>query len=75
MAEGYGLSIYQLVVAATLMHPAIHVAVCGIKTPAQIEEAAGAMGKAISREDYFTVRKVLACGQGTKVVDAKGARK
>jgi len=75
MAEGYGLSIYQLVLAATLMHPAIHVAICGIKTPAQIEEAAGAMGKAISREDYFTVRKVLAVGQGTKVVDAKGARK
>ena len=28
--------------AATLMHPAIHVAIVGIKTPAQIREAVGA---------------------------------
>lgn len=75
MADGYGLSIYQLVLAATLMHPAIHVAVCGIKTPAQIEEAAGVMGKTINREDYFTIRKTLDIGQGAKVVDAKGTRK
>ena len=75
MAEGYGLSLYQLIVAATLMHPAIHVAICGIKTPDQITEAAGAMGKTLGREDYFTIRKVLACGQGAKVVDAKGTRK
>lgn len=75
MAEGYGLTVYQLILAATLMHPAIHAAICGIKTPAQIAEAIGAMGKAISREDYFAVRKALACGQGAKVIDAKGTRK
>ena len=75
MAEGYGLSIYQLVLATTLMHPAVHVAICGIKTPAQITEAAGAIGKTISREDYFAVRTALAIGQGVKVVDAKGTRK
>ena len=75
MAEGYGLSIYQLVLATTLMHPAVDVAICGIKTPAQITEAAGAIGKTISREDYFAVRTALAIGQGVKVVDAKGTRK
>ncbi|HOZ49208.1 MAG TPA: aldo/keto reductase [Candidatus Hydrogenedentes bacterium] len=74
MAEGYGLTVYQLILAATLMHPAIHVAVCGIKTPDQIAEAAGAMGKTIAREDYFAVRKALS-GGGTKVLDAKGTRK
>jgi len=75
MADGYGMSIYQLVLAATLMHPAIHVAICGIKTPAQIEEAAGAMGKSVSREDYFAIRKALSYGQGGKILDAKGTRK
>jgi len=75
MAGGYGLTVYQLILAATLMHPAIHVAICGIKTPAQIEEAADAMGKALSRPDYFAIRKALACGQGAKILDAKGARK
>lgn len=38
IAERYGLSLYQLVLAATLMHPAIHVAICGIKTPQQGKE-------------------------------------
>lgn len=74
MADGYGLTIYQLVLSATLMHPAIHVAVCGIKTPDQIAEAAGALGKTLSREDYFEVRKVVGPGS-SKVADAKGSRK
>jgi len=75
LAERYGLTIYQLVLAATLMHPAIHVAICGIKTPGQIAEAAGAMGTTIEREDYFAVRKALSYGQGGKILDAKGVRK
>ena len=75
MADGYGLTIYQLVLSATMMHPAIHSAICGIKTPDQIREAAGAMGKGVSREDYFAIRKALACGQGAKILDAKGERK
>jgi aryl-alcohol dehydrogenase-like predicted oxidoreductase len=75
MAERYGLSLYQLVLAATLMHPAIHVAICGIKTPEQISEAAGAIGKTVSRQDYFAIRTALALGQGARVVDAKGTRK
>jgi aryl-alcohol dehydrogenase-like predicted oxidoreductase len=59
LAEKYGLTIVQLILAATLMHPSIHVTIAGIKTAAQIEEAAGAMGHQISREDYFTVRNTL----------------
>jgi len=75
LAEKYGLSIYQLVVAATLMHPAIHVAVVGIKNASQITEAIGAMGKTLSREDYFAVRKALAIDGAAKIQDAKGTQK
>ncbi len=73
IADGYGLTIYQLVLAATLMHPGIQAAICGIKTPDQIREAAGAVGHTISREDYFTIRKTL--NPPTKVADASGSRK
>lgn len=75
MAQRYGLSLYQLILAATLMHPAIQVAICGIKNSAQVAEAAGAMGKRIEREDYFAIRSALSLGQGAKVIDAKGVRK
>lgn len=75
MADDYGLSIYQLILAATLIHPAIHVAIGGFKTADQVQEAAGAMGKVIEREDYFKIRSTLSLGQGTKVIDAKGVRK
>jgi hypothetical protein len=75
MASGYDLTVYQLVLAATLMHPAIQVAVCGIKTPEQIREAVGATGKTIGREDYFTVRKTLAVDTVVKLPDAKGTQK
>jgi len=59
MAEKYGLTIVQLVLAATLAHPQLDVAIVGIKNPAQIEEAAGAMGKTVEREDYFAIRNAL----------------
>jgi len=59
MAEKYGLTVVQLILAATLMHPSINVTIAGIKKPVHIEEAAGAMGKTIAREDYFTVRNAL----------------
>ena len=63
IAEKYGLTVVQLVVAATLMHPAIDVAVCGIKTPEQISEVVQAVGKTVTREDYFAVRTALAAGK------------
>jgi predicted oxidoreductase len=57
------------------MHPAIHVAVCGIKTAEQIAEVVGAAGKSIDREDYFAVRNALAGGYPPKIADAQGTRK
>jgi aryl-alcohol dehydrogenase-like predicted oxidoreductase len=75
MAKKYHLSTYQLILAATLMHPSIDVAIVGIKNPSQITEAIGAMGKTISREDYFAVRKTLAIGGISKIQDAGGERK
>ena len=74
LAEKYGLTIYQLILSATLMHPSIDVAVCGIKRKDQIEEAVGAVGNELSREDCWTVRKAVGPG-ATKISDTKGSRK
>ena len=74
IALRYGMSIYQLVLTATLMHPGIHVAICGIKCPDQIIEAAAVMGKSISREDYFLIRKLVAGTPARKPADASGVR-
>jgi len=60
IGAAYGLTTVQTVLAATVMHPGIHTAIVGVKVPAHIEEAAGAMGKVLSREDYFKVRNLLA---------------
>jgi len=59
MAEKYGLNLVQLILVTTLMHPSITCAIVGIKDSAMIEEAAGAMGKTISREDYYAIRATL----------------
>jgi len=60
IADGHNLSITQLVLAATLMHPAIHCAIVGVKRPQQIEDAAGAMGQTLSLEEYWQIRSALA---------------
>jgi len=75
LAKKYDLTIYQLVLTATLMHPGIDVAVVGIKNKAQIAEAIGAMGKTISREDCFAVRKTLTIDGASKIKDAGGTQK
>lgn len=75
LAKRYRLSIYQLVLAATLMHPGIDVAVVGIKNSLQITDALGALGTTIRREDYFAVRKALAIDGISKIQDAGGQRK
>jgi aryl-alcohol dehydrogenase-like predicted oxidoreductase len=75
MAKTYGLSLYQLVLAATLMHPGIQVAIVGIKTADQIREAAGAMGKTLSRADYFAIRTSLTITETVKIKDAGGKTK
>ena len=75
LAQKYDLSIYQLVVTATLMHPAIQVAAVGIKTPEHIKEALGAQGQVLSREDYFAVRSILTIDGAIKIKDAGGVQK
>ena len=74
LAEKYGMSLYQLVLAATLEHPAVQVAIVGIKTPQQIKEAAAVMGRRIERPDYFAVRQALTLAP-SRIQDASGGRK
>jgi aryl-alcohol dehydrogenase-like predicted oxidoreductase len=59
IAAKYGLSTVQLVLTVTLMHPGINCAIAGIKGPEHIEDASGAMGKSIEREDWYAVRNLL----------------
>lgn len=59
LARDHGLTTTQLVLAATLMHPAIHCAIVGIRHPDQIEEAAGAIGRTIPRPHWFQLRELL----------------
>lgn len=59
IASNYDLTTVQLVLAVTLMHPGITSAIVGIKTPAQIKEASGAMGKTVSIIDWNQVRSLL----------------
>jgi aryl-alcohol dehydrogenase-like predicted oxidoreductase len=72
MTGRYGMTIYQLVLAATLSHPAIHCAVIGVKTRDQIREAVGAMEKKIDRPDYFKIRQTLNLAAPPKIQDASG---
>jgi aryl-alcohol dehydrogenase-like predicted oxidoreductase len=72
MADRYGLSIYQLVLAATLSHPAVHAAIVGIKDESQIREAAGALDRTIARPDYFEIREALSLGAAAKIRDVDG---
>jgi aryl-alcohol dehydrogenase-like predicted oxidoreductase len=59
IADKYHLTITQLMLAATLLHPAITCAIVGVKSPDQIKESAGAMTQTIYREDYFKIRDLL----------------
>ncbi len=60
MAKELGVTITQLSIMATVAHPAVTCAIVGIKRPEQIEEAAGAIGKGLSRQEYYRVRDALA---------------
>lgn len=59
IAASYRLTTVQLVLAVTLMHPALDCTIVGTKRAADIEEAAGAAGKRVSAEDYHKVRGIL----------------
>lgn len=58
-AEEYNMNITQLILATTLMNPAINCAIVGIKSSQQIQEAAQVMGRTVLREDYFKIRTIL----------------
>lgn len=59
LAGKYELTIPQLVLAATLMHPAVQCVITGAKRPEQIRETAAAMGRAVEAEDYEAIREAL----------------
>ncbi len=76
LAEKYHLTLYQLILGATLMHPAIQVAVVGIKTPEQVRETLGAFhATGITRADYYAIRSTLTLGGAVKIRDAGGKAK
>jgi len=49
----------QLALRFVIQHPAVHCAIAGIKTPAQIAEAVGAAGWQLPREMYYRLRKTF----------------
>lgn len=59
IAGRYGLTTTQLVLAVSLMHPAVDCTIVGIKRASDIEDAAGAAGKTVAREDFHEVRRIL----------------
>ena len=59
IAKRNSMTTVQLVLRATLMHPAITCTIVGIKRPEQIREAAGTMGKSLERHDMMQVRRIL----------------
>lgn len=59
IAQKYGKTITQLALRALLEHPAVHCTIVGIKERRQIEEATGAMGWKLSREDYYDIRRIF----------------
>ncbi|MGQ9673221.1 MAG: aldo/keto reductase [Candidatus Aminicenantales bacterium] len=75
LAKRYGLSIYQLVLAATLLHPAIQCAIIGVKKEEQVKEAVGALAEPIERPDYFKIREILNVSAPAKIKDAHGVVK
>jgi aryl-alcohol dehydrogenase-like predicted oxidoreductase len=60
IAQSLGKTVTQLALRGLLEHPAVSTAIVGIKRPEQIEDAAGAMGWSLTREQYYDVRNALA---------------
>ncbi len=59
IAAQFEVSVTQLVLRATISHPAVTSAIVGIKRPEQIEDAAGTIGWTLSRQDYYRIREAL----------------
>jgi aryl-alcohol dehydrogenase-like predicted oxidoreductase len=59
MATELGISTTQLVLRATVMHPAVTCAIVGVKRPEHIEDAVGMADVSLSRRQYYRVRDCL----------------
>ena len=59
MADELDVSVTQLVLRTTVMHPAVTSAIVGIKRPEHIEDAAGIQDLSLSRQEYYRVRDLL----------------
>ncbi len=59
IAEKLGKTLTQLALRFVMDHPAVHCAIVGTKNASQIEDAAGAMGWSLGREDYYDIRRLF----------------
>jgi len=60
ITDKYGKSMTQLAIAWVLRHPAVNVAVVGMKRPAHVEGAIGAIGWEIEDEDVARIDEIMA---------------
>jgi aryl-alcohol dehydrogenase-like predicted oxidoreductase len=59
LAERLGVDVTQLVLRATVSHPAVTSAIVGVKKPEHIEDAVGIEGLRLTRQEYYAVRDAL----------------
>jgi len=59
VAEGYGKSVGQLAVRWCLEQPGVDVALCGARSPQQIEELVGAVGWSLQPSDLAFIDEVV----------------
>ena len=60
IAQKYGKTMAQLVIAWVLRHPAVDVAIVGMKRPSHVEDIVGAVGWEIDDEDMARIDGMLA---------------
>jgi aryl-alcohol dehydrogenase-like predicted oxidoreductase len=59
-AADRGATIGQLAVAWVLAHPAVQVAIVGARTPAHLDESAGAAELRLSQDDLAEIDRIMA---------------
>jgi hypothetical protein len=55
----HGATIGQLAVAWVLAHPAVQVAIVGARTPAHLDESAGAAELRLSQDDLTEIDRIM----------------
>ncbi|MDP9134349.1 MAG: aldo/keto reductase, partial [Actinomycetota bacterium] len=66
VASDLGCTLSQLAIAWTLVHPAVHVAIVGSRSPDHIEEAVGALDVELADED---LQRIVTIMQGAVAAD------